>query len=1278
MRSLRSFTVIYLALILSVIFVKSVSAASVTTTFSPAVEVPTEQPTNSLFSTLETTTNGAGGNESSTGPEGVEEPTNTETLVGKLRMEDSIDHEAEEGSLESEKQDSGEESERDEHKQEEQDQDSVEEKDESQDEDQKSKEGDNEQEEGVHDPDKDESHEDDNKTDNEDHDEEKEDHDDKKEKDEPEREDSDRENDDHEENDHDSKSEDHGNGKDNDEDEKDSNDSDKDDDDDDNNDGDDGDGDDGDGDDDNGDDDDGDGDDGDNDDGDNDDDDGDNGDNDDDDNGDNDDDDNDDGDNNDEDDKHDNDDDERSKKKHDIESAIYFHKQDLEERKKQKDHKETEEDSAIYFHRKEKEKKTKKKKSKKAHHKKHVRYPVITVDVHRVVTPFVIALWIFLACLGKIGFHMTPKLSKMFPESCMLIVLGVIIGLLLFYTHAATVSPLTADVFFIYMLPPIILDAGYFMPNRLFFDHLGTILIFAVIGTIWNALTIGISLYAANLSQLFGQEIPVLHMLLFSSLISAVDPVAVLAVFEEIHVEEVLFILVFGESLLNDGITVVLYHMFEGFSHLGQENLIMQDYFAAIASFLLVALGGTAIGIIWGFLTAFVTRFTKGVRVIEPVFIFVMSYLAYLNAEIFHLSGILSITFCGIAMKNYTTQNISQKSQTTVKYAMKMLAQSSETIIFMFLGVSTVHDDHDWNTAFVGLTILFCSLYRVIGTLILSTVCNTFRVNKIDFVQKFVISYGGLRGAVAFALVLTIDKKVIPAQPMFVTATIAVVYFTVFFQGITIKPLVEMLGVKKSKNRKLTMNERLHERSMDYLMAGVEDIMGKHGNYYIRDKFKRFNTKYLTPLLVRESQWSEPKLLETLQNIKMNEAMSNMQNTAQLESFAALYRTAQLAQMKQHHGGPNEGWNLDVDALEYNPTARDINEANFHHMLSDEYKPIKKRRQGTYKRHAVRDDEITDGSTTAPQLTHRNAVIKKHNTNHHRYHQKRFKEGANGKTAGGAPVQKLNGTAITLKHDYLDQQMRDNPAFQPDETDPGSYAGGLFTERPTRASLVQRKQSVDVDNGHTPTMAEMLLPWKREDEEDVGAEPRQAEHPYWANNEDYISTDSPSHTYLHKIGDPKKPSIHDIFKKRNSSASLYSIDEKGNGISDSRRSSSNNSSPKKEEGRRRSYKGGSDSRRSSLKDEGYWRSAVGENPRRGMTMKEGRDRSEPNSRRGSTKDLSTVESPVVAGSLLNTAITEEDPKNMSTTATPRKEHVINMEPIEKKKKDSESGDETQF
>lgn len=116
------------------------------------------------------------------------------------------------------------------------------------------------------------------------------------------------------------------------------------------------------------------------------------------------------------------------------------------------------------------------------------------------------------------------------------------------------------DVFFFYLLPPIIFESGYFMPNRSFFDNLGTILLFAVIGTFFNCFVIGFSIWGFSQSSGVGWiplPLNMLHCLVFASLLSAVDPVAVLAVFEQIHVNEVLHIVVFGESLLNDGVTVV-------------------------------------------------------------------------------------------------------------------------------------------------------------------------------------------------------------------------------------------------------------------------------------------------------------------------------------------------------------------------------------------------------------------------------------------------------------------------------------------------------------------------------------------------------------------------------------------------------------------------------------------------------------------------------------------------------------------------------------------------
>lgn len=86
----------------------------------------------------------------------------------------------------------------------------------------------------------------------------------------------------------------------------------------------------------------------------------------------------------------------------------------------------------------------------------------------------------------------------------------------------------------------------------------------------------------------------------------------------------------------------VLYHMFEAYTDMGPSNIVYGDVLGGVTSFFVVAIGGTLIGVIWGFLTGLVTRFTHQVRVIEPIFIFVMAYLAYLNAEIFHMSGILA------------------------------------------------------------------------------------------------------------------------------------------------------------------------------------------------------------------------------------------------------------------------------------------------------------------------------------------------------------------------------------------------------------------------------------------------------------------------------------------------------------------------------------------------------------------------------------------------------------------------------------------------------------
>ncbi|KAG5264642.1 hypothetical protein AALO_G00256420 [Alosa alosa] len=506
-----------------------------------------------------------------------------------------------------------------------------------------------------------------------------------------------------------------------------------------------------------------------------------------------------------------------------------------------------------------------------SHHTKKA-FPVLSINYDYVRMPFEISLWILLASLMKLGFHLVPRLSGVVPESCLLIVVGLLVGGLI-KLMGENPPVLDSKLFFLCLLPPIILDAGYFLPIRPFTENTGTILMFAVVGTLWNAFFVGLILY--GVCQATGgelREVGLLACLIFGSIVSAVDPVAVLAVFEDIQINELLHIIVFGESLLNDAVTVVLYHLFEEFANAGTVTLV--DACLGVACFLVVSLGGILVGAIYGVLGAFTSRFTSHTRVIEPLFVFLYSYMAYLSAEVFHLSGIMSLISCGVVMRPYVEANVSHKSYTTIKYFLKMWSSVSETLIFIFLGVSTVAGPHSWNWTFIIVTIFLCLLSRVLGVVGLTLVINRFRIVKLTGKDQFIVAYGGLRGAIAFSLVFLLPEDHFPMKNMFLTAIITVVFFTVFVQGMTIRPLVELLAVKRKKDTKSSINEEIHIQFLDHLLTGIEDVCGHYGHHHWKDKLSRFNKSYVKRWLIAGERSMEPQLISFYHKLELRQALT--------------------------------------------------------------------------------------------------------------------------------------------------------------------------------------------------------------------------------------------------------------------------------------------------------------------------------------------------------------------------------------------------------------------
>lgn len=455
----------------------------------------------------------------------------------------------------------------------------------------------------------------------------------------------------------------------------------------------------------------------------------------------------------------------------------------------------------------------------------------------------------------------------------------------------------TPTIFFVIILPPIVFEAGYFMPKDPFFDNLGTILTYAIVGTFFNAMAIGGSIYLVveyGLVPGFDEHISLIHCLLFGSIISAVDPVAVIAVFDEIHVNMTLYICVFGESLLNDGVAVVLYRVFEGFAKLENNEPPPEKWGPEVGraffKFIVVAGGGLVVGLVYGFIGSLMTKYTKHAPIIEPLLIYACAYLAYLTAEWIQLSSIIAIVFAGFFMKPFCEANMAPSSISSLHYIQKLLSSIMDITIFIFLGISAISDFWvHWNTGFVVWTIVFISIYRVISVYVLTFILNSGRLDRISYVDQFVMAYGGLRGGIAFSLCKLMCINTVPSIQSMLCSTMVAVFFTSFVQGMTIKPIVEWLQVKKQGEQEQTVMKEMTESFVDHLTVGIADIIQSRGRHWWMNKIANLTDEYLTPILVREpDKIKNQSIIDVWAQLNVEDAAKLVQKQTDIKNYAGL------------------------------------------------------------------------------------------------------------------------------------------------------------------------------------------------------------------------------------------------------------------------------------------------------------------------------------------------------------------------------------------------------
>uniref|UniRef100_A0A915JIM8 Cation/H+ exchanger domain-containing protein n=1 Tax=Romanomermis culicivorax TaxID=13658 RepID=A0A915JIM8_ROMCU len=221
---------------------------------------------------------------------------------------------------------------------------------------------------------------------------------------------------------------------------------------------------------------------------------------------------------------------------------------------------------------------------------------------------------------------------------------------------AATFDP---EIFFNLILPPIIFNAGYSLKKRHFFRNIGSILMFAILGTTISCVITGFFMYAVML--LSSLNFTLNDSLLFGAIISATDPVTVLAIFNDIHVDVDLFALVFGESALNDAVAIVLTSTIERFNMAAGDGhditLTSMSVLSSCGEFLGVFFGSLGIGMINGCGAALLTKFTKisEFPLLETSLFILSSYLSFLMAEAGGMTGLRGAVAFALAIRNTAT-----------------------------------------------------------------------------------------------------------------------------------------------------------------------------------------------------------------------------------------------------------------------------------------------------------------------------------------------------------------------------------------------------------------------------------------------------------------------------------------------------------------------------------------------------------------------------------------------------------------------------------------------
>lgn len=471
-----------------------------------------------------------------------------------------------------------------------------------------------------------------------------------------------------------------------------------------------------------------------------------------------------------------------------------------------------------------------------------------------------ILILIFISCslfLGCLIRHLLKKSN--IPYTVALLAVGLLTGLLgnfLAEAHPASIlvqiNAMVGDIdpklaLFIF-LPILIFESAFSLDVHIFKKLFAPISILAV-----PTLIICIALTAVLMKFIFPWDWTWPICLMFAALISATDPVAVVALLKEISSSKRLETLIEGESLLNDGTAIVFFSIF----YILATNPSLSFSLPSVAlEFIIVVCSGMLIGILIGFITAFWWSRVFNDPMTEISLSIIAAFASFLIAEhMFHVSGVVAVVACAIVLSGYGRTKVSPEVSEFLHRFWGMMSFVAETVIFLIVGIVIGHRVGFHNPEMWGmLGILYISimLIRAVAIAIFYPILRKLN-SEFSKSKAIVLTWGGLRGVVGLTLALAViqNPRISPElgdQILFLTA--GIVILTIVINGSTMLsvikwldldklPIATFLTVRRAKLKieeslrqyypVLKQNEILKEADWPKVesMAGIDDAINK-------------------------------------------------------------------------------------------------------------------------------------------------------------------------------------------------------------------------------------------------------------------------------------------------------------------------------------------------------------------------------------------------------------------------------------------------------------------